>query len=315
MPLTINYVWFGDKALGPLERFNIYSWRAMGADVTVYACKWDTSAHSASSLGLKDVKVVDLYGYVTKDKNPNVPKTRELLTAWLDAAKATPPRAVCDHVFNVVDLSKSYICSTQLGIVLDLKVGPSPHVAAYQDCLEKKFVSYTRADQTATSPENQCMGTMTAAVRDKYAKRFEQVVTAKFLDVDPFPTNKSTPTAAHFDKITGWHGKSATVAQFVDTAKLGPNGGAPPKGTGNLSIYRVDEIGGSGHGPFRVFKRAKDQTNKPSSVPTTKEDVFKLATMAWEKEFSKLLTVENATVSQRKFLREVEEALKVLPKK
>jgi hypothetical protein len=31
--------------------------------VTVYACKWDTSGHNASSLGVKDVKVVDLYQY------------------------------------------------------------------------------------------------------------------------------------------------------------------------------------------------------------------------------------------------------------
>src|SRR5262245_3486995 len=132
MPLTINYVWFGDKALGALDRFNIYSWRALGHDVTVYACKWNTTAHTASSLGLTDVDVVDLYTYVTvKDKNANVPKTRELLTAWLEKAKAKPPTEANTHVYNVGDLTKAYLCSTQLGVTIDLKVGPSPHVAAY----------------------------------------------------------------------------------------------------------------------------------------------------------------------------------------
>lgn len=315
MPLQINYVWFGNGALGGLEKFNIYSWRAMGATVTVYACKWDTSGHNASSLGVKDVKVVDLYQYVKNDTNANVPKTRELLTAWLDAAKDAPPARVNEHVFNVVDLAKSYICSTQVGIVMDLKVGPSPHLAAYQDCLDKKFVSYTRGGQTATLPENQCMGTMATGVRDNYAKKLELTVTAKTKDLDPYPGYKSSPTESHFNQITSWHGKSANHVKFVDTAQLGPDGAAPPKGKGGLSVYQVREIAGEmGHGPFRVFKRAKDQTNKPSSVPTTPADVLKLATWVWENEFDKLLKADGASVEQRKFLREVETALKFFKK-
>src|SRR4051812_35324807 len=108
MSAQINYIWFGNGALGALEKFNIYSWKALGHEVTVYASKWDTSAHTASSLGLKDVEVVDLYKHVAADDKKLakvLPKTRELLKEWLEAAKKTPPKAPNEQVYNVVDLT------------------------------------------------------------------------------------------------------------------------------------------------------------------------------------------------------------------
>jgi hypothetical protein len=312
----INYVWFGGD-LGPLDKFNIYSWKALGHDVTVYASKWDTTAHNAGSLKLKDVDVEDLYTHITKDKNAHLPKTRELLLAWLEAAKKDPPKKVGTdippHVFNVGDLSKTYIAASQAGIVLDLKVGPSPHVAAYLDCLDAKFVSYTRGAQTAERPENQCAGTVKAnALRDAYAKGFELAATAKQKDSDPYEGYKSAPTGSHFDKITGWHGKGSAAAKFVDTALKGPDGQLPkPDAKSKLSPYVVREIAGeNGHGPFRVFKRAKDQTNKPSSVPTTKKDQWELADWVLKNELKKA-TVEE---KNKKFLTEVENAFAALPK-
>ena len=34
--ITINYVWLGSNPLGPLEKFNIASWRAFGHEVNLY---------------------------------------------------------------------------------------------------------------------------------------------------------------------------------------------------------------------------------------------------------------------------------------
>ena len=34
--IAINYVWLGSNPLGPLEKFNIASWRAFGHEVNLY---------------------------------------------------------------------------------------------------------------------------------------------------------------------------------------------------------------------------------------------------------------------------------------
>lgn len=319
MPLMINYIWFGSGALGALEKFNIYCWRATGANVTVYSCKWDTSPHSAGSLGLKDVTVVDLCAHVKADTSPLVPHVRELLTAWFDAAKLAPPSIKDEAVgkpfiFNVGDASKGFICSTQLGIVMDLKVGPSAHLAEYLPLLTNKFVSYTRGGKAPI--ENQCMGTMNAGLRDAYAGGFDAACANAAVE-GAFENYKSTPTTSHFNTITRWHQQGAIKAKWVDTAKFGPNGGVPEKvkqGGQQVSKYMVREIGGNGHGPFRVFKKASDQSNNPSGSPTTPKDVRALADWVWANELDKLLKADDATVNQRKFLREVQAALTVMPK-
>jgi hypothetical protein len=50
---TINYVWMGTGPLGPLERFNIYSWRCLGYNVAIYTLHFARDqAFTFSSLGL-----------------------------------------------------------------------------------------------------------------------------------------------------------------------------------------------------------------------------------------------------------------------
>lgn len=74
----------------PFRFVNLYCWKALGYDASIYACKWDTKPHNAGSLGLDGkIRVVDLYELVTKTDAglASFTKARELLTAWLEAAK------------------------------------------------------------------------------------------------------------------------------------------------------------------------------------------------------------------------------------
>jgi hypothetical protein len=296
MPLFINHVWFGNNALGALEKFNIYTWKSLGATVTIYAKHW-TGSHTADSLGVKDVTVVNIGPLLDEDDQQlarTLPKTRELLKAWLAAAGNAPPGG--DGIYNMVDVTKSYIGGTRRGIVLDLKVGPSSHVAAYQACFDSKFVSYTRGGNTAGDmPENQCIGTMQAAntQRDKYANSFEANLNMNFEGLRDKPNNK------WFDLITGFHGRAYKKTSFIDVATKDPGGGA----VGNE--YEVQEIGDPSHGPFRVFKKASDQSNK-STGETTPQEVKQLCQWVWDNELS-------SGNGDPRFLKKVQKALQALP--
>jgi hypothetical protein len=301
----VNGIMFGNNPLGALERFNLYSWKALGHDVSIYACKWDTKPHTASSLGLDSkIRVVDLYELVSKTDSvaTTFKKPRELLLAWLDAAKGAPPTAVNDHVYNVADLSKSYIGATRKGIVLDLKVGPSKWVDAYLDCFESHFISYTRGLNTPGGlPENQCMGTMQLSntIRAAYQKSFEGKITALG---DNYTQYRDQPTKKWFDKITGWHGNAAKDAKFLDTAKCLPTGGEAPKDKNKRRQYDVPEIRGfdPGHGPFRVFKRPDDQSNK-AGAKTPQKDIQELADWVWKNEISKIADNPFKTLAKSAF--------------
>lgn len=161
--MKINNVWYGDDALGALELFNVYSWLALGHEVTIYAHKWNGGDHDARSLGVDGaVKVKNLSKILEaddqKEKAKVMPDTRELLNAWIEATGKAKPKDT-DLIFNLVDVTKSYLGGTRQGIVLDLKVGSSKWLSDYAKDFKKKFVSYSRGGNTAL-PENQCMGTM-----------------------------------------------------------------------------------------------------------------------------------------------------------
>lgn len=300
MPLMINHVWFGPNAMGPLEQFNIYSWRALGATVTIYAHQWNsTNTHSESTLGVKDVEVVNLRTLLDADdtdKTAIMPNARALLKAWIAAAGTAAPGG--DGVYNMVDLTKSYIAGTQRGIVLDLKVGPSAHVAAYESAFSTKFISYTRGGNTAGEmPENQCIGTMETlpgAVRGKYAASFETNLTRSLAGLQAEPTKK------WFDLITGFHSRAAKMAaKYLDVATKAPSGAAV--GT----EYVVKEIGDDNHGPFRIFKRASDQSNK-GGLKTKPKEVKELCQWVWDNELKDGGGAD-------KFLKRVEKAKNALP--
>lgn len=304
--MKINHVWYGDNALGPLELFNIYSWLALGHEVTIYAHKWDGSAHSAGSLKVDGaVKIKDLTTILAGDekdekgkgKGAAMPNTRALLQAWIAETKGKKP-ANTDLIFNLVDVTKSYLGGTRQGIVLDLKAGPSLHLAAYKDAIDKKFVSYTRGGNTAL-PENQCMGSMEAAgaLRGQYAAFFEGEVTKSLKGF------KDEPNKQWFGLITVFHGKSWNAAGAkIDVAAQKPDGGKMGD-----SDFVVEEIGESGHGPFRVFKHKADQTNKSGSIKTKPDDVAALAQKAYDKE---LKVAKGANAG---FLTKAEAAMKALP--
>ncbi|TDD08489.1 hypothetical protein [Nonomuraea diastatica] len=302
MAVKVNHVWFGDDPLGTLDKFNVYTWRALGHEVTIYAHRWNGTPHDEASLGLSGsgVKVENLSTILAEDDNKRtatLPETRALLKGWIEATNKEKPLET-DVIYNLVDLTKSYIGGTCQGIVLDLKVGPSPHLAAYEDAFKRKFVSYTRGGNTV-APENQCIGTMEEAdtLRGKYAAKFEQKVTD---NVDGERGLRSRPAERHFGLITSFHGQGFIAARpNIDVARQAPGGGAGGQ-------YEVKEIRRPGHGPFRVFKASEDQTNKSSAEKTTPEEVLELCQYVWDNE------LEGKNVPNEKYLGKVKEALQAL---
>jgi hypothetical protein len=310
MPLMINYVWFGNGTLGWMEKFNVYSWRALGHNVTIYACRWDDNA---PDVGVKEKNVttvnlrtilgtLDQPGPDDQNKAAILPKTRELLKAWLAAAGGAVPEQ--DSRYNLIDVAKSYIGGTRQGIVMDLKVGPSPHISAYVDVFSTRFISYSRGapgSNTADgSPENQCMGTMQAGetLRGKYAKVFESSI-AKNFEVVEEAGNKTKRTGMKpqfdhkwFDTITGYHIRACTLGtNFLDVSRRTPTDQVIKDIKGKTEQrYEVEEIGGKSNGPFRVFKRADDQSNK-GGKKTTPEEQKDLARKVWNTELNPERTV------------------------
>src|SRR5690606_29570772 len=54
LALIINYVWLGCGALGQLEKFNIYCWRAKGHAVAIYTHHFTSgTSHTVNTLGLE----------------------------------------------------------------------------------------------------------------------------------------------------------------------------------------------------------------------------------------------------------------------
>jgi hypothetical protein len=312
MPLTINYVWLGDKPLGAMEKFNIYSWRALGHDVTIYAHRWDGQAATAELLEVPpgDVTVVDLVPHLKSDnaeKAGTLPKTRELLLAWLESADAlkAASKLELESIYNVVDLTKSYIGGSRPGIVLDTKVGPSQWLSEYEAKFYEKFISYTRAGKTmGDKPENQCIGTMNDDRRADYAAKFEKIIEAKFEDM------KSGLVKSWFNLITGYHGDAAKAAKYLDVATKDPNGNPVPPDVLNhpkLDKHAVSEPGNLSHGPFRVFKPAHSQTNQ-SGVATAIPLEKRQQTLAQE-VYNKQLYSNSDTEANRGFVEKAKEAM------
>ncbi|TDD03477.1 hypothetical protein E1292_21010 [Nonomuraea deserti] len=305
MAVKVNHVWFGDNPLGTLDKFNVYTWRALGHEVTIYAHRWNGTPHDEASLGLSGsgVKVENLSTILAEDDNKRtetLPETRALLKGWIEATNKEKPLET-DFIYNMVDLTKSYIGGTCQGIVLDLKVGPSPHLAAYEEVFKQKFVSYTRGGNTpGDRPENQCIGTMEEAdtLRSMYATAFDGRIKD---NLDGQRGLRTKPAEKHFNTITSIHGNGFEAATpNIDVATK------TPKGDDVGNQYVVGEIRQQGHGPFRVFKAADDQTNK-SGVKTKPVEIVVLCQQVWDDE------LKDQQVPNPQFLAKVAEALKALP--
>ena len=104
-------------------------------------------------------------------------------------------------------------------------------------------------------------------LRKLYSVSFNKTLTEKM---------RLEPEETWFGIFTATHGRSyANTKKWLDTAVQLPSGtNRPPTG----SPYSVSEPGSSpGHGPFRVFKDASDQTNKDVRFKTKPSQVKKLA--------------------------------------
>ena len=304
--LIINNVWLGDGKLGPLERFNLFSWRALGHSVNIFAHRFDGKEPTLAGLGLEegDAEVISLSTVLNEDRDAESDTPagsfgtgRAILKSWLSHPRSENEDVRRVHTFNLVDLTKSYIGGTRRGIVLDMKVGPSLHLEDYAPVFFQKMISYTRGGQTL-GPENQSVGTMQESdeLRKRYAESFNKALRM---------TMKDQPEDTWFNLLTATHGRSyVNTKKWLDTAAELPSGKVRPT-TG--SPYSVSEPGSSpGHGPFRVFKDATDQTNKDVKFKTKPSQVKKLATNAVEDE------LRPSGVDQA-FLEKARQAMEALP--
>jgi hypothetical protein len=227
-------------------------------------------------LGLEsgDATVINLTTILGEDDNAKADtpagsfgSARSILKSWLSHPRSKDEDKKKVHLYNMIDLTKSYIGGTRRGIVLDMKVGPSVHLQDYAGAFHQRMISYTRGGNTL-GPENQSIGTMqeTDELRRLYSESFNKTLTE---------TMKSEPEETWFGLFTATHGRSyANTKKWLDTAVETPAGKLrPEKG----SPYSVSEPGSTpGHGPFRVFKDASDQTNK-NAAKTKPSQVKKLA--------------------------------------
>lgn len=290
MALQINCIWLGTSKLRPLDLFNVYSWRALGHDVTIYAYHFNGS-HDLESLGLIEgaATVVDLPKLVEYNNRlatandledaayldiiKNTENTRYVMDAWY---RAVNPHVQCtiDHIYNMADITKSYIAGTRRGIVLDLKIGPSEHVRRCEDAgiFRDYFISFKRGTSTfGDLPENQCMGTMQEEddLRGVYIKRFDLALSNQGGHVQ----RAQTPNMKQFDNLTGFHGKGWTEVRLKRKKTLDVTDKTKMTGLGLVNM-EVNEIAGEvNYGPFRVFKRKADQTNTNMASTSPGEQV------------------------------------------
>lgn len=288
MDLTINLIWIGGGSLGWLEKFVVYSWWAVGCDVNLYTHKPSSETpHDHVSLGLNPVvaRIHDLPTIMKQDTDKSLgSRTRAALTSWYNQALPGGKDGWRVPTFNMVDLSKSYIGMHKVGVVFDMKVGPSRHIQHYVETgvFHNHFVSYKRAKVV----ENQCMGTMmySNSTREKYGMGFEEALFnqgPQHGELNPLSMATSI-TSAWFPIATNAHKKALGLkTQFgingavsglrSEWFDIGRGGKVRHEQEGIMGAVFVG-IDGDYYGPIRIFKNEWDQTNKPNNQePTTTE--------------------------------------------
>jgi len=212
-----------------------------------------------------------------------MPNTRDVLAAWFNTEMRAWNAGGQQLTFNMADLCKSYIAATTQGIVMDLKIGPSPHIKKYVDSgiFSTAFIGCKRAGTI----ENQCMGSMSVddTKRTRYGNGFELALFSK----DRFPsTLKNSPYTEWFPQATAAHNRAMgqnnnfALPQGLkgDWFDIGNNGKA--KHESQLGIMGATFEGiledEKCYGPIRIFKREDDQTNKSDKFRTTDEQRLKM---------------------------------------
>ncbi|MDP1666314.1 MAG: hypothetical protein Q8L79_14475 [Methylobacter sp.] len=293
MNLTINFVWIGCGELGLLEKFMIYSWRACGCQVNLFTHYPSVDKkHDNTSLGLPlDICAIhDLPTIMVEDNDkPLGKKTRDVLAAWYTGVMPAWKDGGRVQTFNMVDLSKSYIGMHRVGVVFDMKVGPSPHIKKYVEAkvFENNFVSYNRCN----AAENQCMGSMMAILegnaRWKYGLGFEDgLFTSGPQHGGLNPGSMSLSVGSEwFPVATDAHKKALGKKGLFTTGSMkglrgewydiGRDGKNRHIKEGILGAT-FEGIDGEYYGPIRIFKNEWDQTNKSSNPNPTTDQQRKL---------------------------------------
>jgi hypothetical protein len=281
--LTINFVWIGPKPLGWLERFLIYAWRRWNCEVVLYAHRGPNRQHGPESLGLPDgvCRIIDLPGILAQDDESGgmgmddvefAEPIRDVLQGWCTKPLLPWDEGGQTQIYNMVDLTKSYIAATRRGVVLDLKIGPSPHLKTYVDAgvFENHFISYERAGIV----ENQCMGSMRleSDFRLEYAKRIKSRLVPTPVDRAKM---KAQPYDAWFNEITSGHSTACVFGKktlkYLEIASGGRAEHLKRYQIANASVVGI--AGEQFYGPLRIFKRSDDQTNKGGAKTTLLDQV------------------------------------------
>ncbi len=278
MNLAINFVWIGQNKLGWLECFMIYSWKLWGCGVNVFTHYPNSEKkHDHESLGLPPniVKVFDLPEMVAVDVG--LPETRGVLARWFATAMPKWDQGGKQLTFNMADLSKSFLAATTKGIVMDLKIGPSPHIKRYVDTgiFSSAFIGCKRV----STIENQLMGSMSDdnTKRTTYGNAFESFL----FDKKKPPEFKAKPGDEWFPYATLAHGRAmgnvntpqGLKGDWFDIGKYGKQ-----KHLEQLRISHAEFEGIAGEkeaGAVRVFKREMDQSNKFNN-PSPTSDAHRL---------------------------------------
>ena len=141
---------------------------------------------------------------------------------------------------------------------MDTKVGPSEHLPRYVSTFGSKFISYSRGNKATARYENQCMGTMEESdeMRKLYASKFNGQLKQYLHEY------KTKQEMKWCDNITNWHGRALTMDKLAPRTLDAATQDEEGKELNGKKGYTVTEPGGSGSGPFRVYKPAGVQTNQ-----------------------------------------------------
>ncbi|WP_342376150.1 hypothetical protein NVS55_33475 [Myxococcus stipitatus] len=244
----INCVWIGNGLINCQSAFNILSWISCGWTVTIYKhpapqMGADVSAlfHDSAQDAFKSPRITEENLSVVsladalETATPVMPTTRALLRRWIG------DMGVGYTSYAIGDLTKSFIAGTRAGIVLDLKIGPSPHVHAYPAApFTSTFVSFSRPG--AFSVENQCLGSLNIEVSNAYGRFFDPSVSG--LEDSTF--DQQTNAEAVFGAITSKHQLAFSQMKSKSTDVK----------TKDSQQWEFFELGNTKNsGPFRVYQK------------------------------------------------------------
>ncbi|RYE91150.1 MAG: hypothetical protein EOO75_09165 [Myxococcales bacterium] len=279
---TIHFVWIGQDALGPLGVFNILSWLSVGWSVTVTAHPCEAQASRRLFRSIQDPAVARLVaGAVSVRALGELigdPARRRVMPRTCGAIGELLGRDIPRVGYAIGDLTKPLIAGTERGVVLDLKIGPSPHIAAFP---AEPFGDFVSTSRRGALVENQCMGSFDLGRSGAYGAEFDRKINLDSIRGGAsgeviFPGLTAAHTGA-FGKIRGRVVNEVADAQRtwvfrelyrrlldhdVDASIRSLRTGSP------AGAWEGPVV--NGHGPFRVYQIAGFFNWKAG--PTTRQE-------------------------------------------